>query len=502
MKVRSRITSRHRRTSTARRHRPEARLRLAGAIAAAALIGGSSVAWGWEAETTQAGLAEQAAQSSGLHARLVQLGFSQGLFEQLTIPPADAPSLIEALSRMSPSEGFVPDARGRQYAMAWLAAGAAVADQPRAQAANHFFDPLTGKGLVGADLGVVGRAKSAVLSRLGRSPLPSKGVPAPDWIASKDNPLGLDGFLDQYAKAVRSGTPGERSRAMAGALVAAGAILHVLGDMGAPSRVRGDAGAHLERIGPGRDDLGSRFEHIAALAYGRLGIPAPSRVVTRKRLRDFFVGDKRNVAADEERPPGLAEWVADHYFSPGTLPHDTRIGSSGKVDLDLARDLPAVPSNQIHLMAAGQPGGTTLEDANKTCLARYAVEDGVLSFSLDDDCMLEQVAVILPEVAAYETGLLDFLFRGELAVTVTGTKAHVAAKGVGLGAGELELFSEDARGVRTSIGKATVTKAADGAELTSAVAIPSGASRVVALFTGADENDERIVAAGSAAATK
>ncbi|HTN24408.1 MAG TPA: hypothetical protein VL120_10505, partial [Solirubrobacteraceae bacterium] len=233
------------------------RTRLGAAIAAATLIGGTtSTAWGWEAETTQAGLAEQAAQSSALHARMIQLGFSQGLFEQLTIPPADAPTLIEALSRMSPSEGYVPDARGRQYALSWIAAGAAVADQPTKYAANHFYNLFTGKGLTRADIGVVGRAKSAVLSRLGRATLPSTGVPAPDWVTAKDNPLGLDGFLDQYAKAIRSGTPGERNRAMAGALVAAGAILHVLGDLGAPSRVRGDAAAHLERIGPGRDDLG------------------------------------------------------------------------------------------------------------------------------------------------------------------------------------------------------------------------------------------------------
>jgi hypothetical protein len=87
-------------------------------------------------------------------------------------------------------------------------------------------------------------------------------------------------------------------------------------------------------------------------------------------------------------------------------------------------------------------------------------------------------------------------------VTVTGTKAHVAAKGVALGAGEVELFAEDVRGVRTSIGKATVTKAADGGALTDAVAIPSGASRVVALFTGVDASDERIVAAGSSSTSK
>ncbi len=64
---------------------------------------------------------------------------------------------------------------------------------------------------------------------------------------------------------------------MAGALIAAGAMLHVLGDLGAPSRVRADEEAHLSAARRRPDDLGSRFERIAALAYGRLGVPAPGR---------------------------------------------------------------------------------------------------------------------------------------------------------------------------------------------------------------------------------
>jgi hypothetical protein len=461
--------------------------RIAAALTAIALA--SSTAWAWEAPTTQAGLAEQAAQSSALHKRLVAIGFSQGLYESLTVPPADAPDLIKALARMSPSQGYVPDARGRQYAIAWLAAGAAVADQPAAFAANHFYTVDTKTGLAGASIGFVAKMRALVQGRLGVGTLP-RGVAAPDWVVSKDNPLGLDGFLDQYAKAIRAGTPGERSRAMAGALIAAGAIIHVLGDLGAPSRVRGDAAAHLEKLGAGRDDLGSRFERIAALAYGRLGVPTPSRVVTRTTLRGYFTNAKE---------PGLAEWVADRFFSPGTLPEDTRIPASGTVKPILARPLPALPT-RLNLMAAGQEGGTTLKNDAGTCLARYHVDDSELRFDLDDDCLLEQVAVILPEVAAYETGLLDFLFRGELAVTFTSGRVHASAKGVALGAGELEILAEDGRGVRTSVAKAQVTKADDGAALGAAVAAPAGAALLLAVFTGVDANGERIVAVGSIAA--
>ena len=72
----------------------------------------------WEPQTTHAGLAEQAALASCLHKRLVSLGFVGGLFEPLTIPPANAPTLATALKQLSPTHGSVPDARGRQAALA------------------------------------------------------------------------------------------------------------------------------------------------------------------------------------------------------------------------------------------------------------------------------------------------------------------------------------------------------------------------------------------------
>src|SRR5262249_12675603 len=160
-----------------------------------------------------------------------------GLFEPLTVPPADAPMLMEALKLLSPSHGSVPDARGRQSALAWLAAGAALADVPAANGANHFFDPSTGKGWQRPSRDIVSKLGEKIRDAVGREAIPDSGIPAPDWVVTKDNPFNLAGFLAQYSKAIMAATPGERSRAMAGALVAAGAILHTLGDLGAPSRV-------------------------------------------------------------------------------------------------------------------------------------------------------------------------------------------------------------------------------------------------------------------------
>jgi hypothetical protein len=452
-----------------------------GAVLAAALLVPAALprpALAWEPATTQAALA------SRLHKRLVSLGFSGGLFEPLTIPPADAPTLIAALKLLSPTHGAVPDARGRQAALGWIAAGAALADVPAAHGANHFFDPLTGRGWEAPDRNVTARLGDAVREALGRAALPERGVPAPDWITARENPFNLAAFASQYAKAVSAATPGERSRHMAAALVAAGAILHTLGDLGVPSRVRGDELAHFEPLGGGPDDLGSRFERIAALAHGRLGVPGPSRVITRPRLRDYFTSKDGT---------GLADVISRSYFSPNTLPAPSRTGGGEKPVL--ARPAPALPA-RLNLMAASRDGGSVLRDAAGTCLARYRVENNVLAFVLDDACMLEQVDAILPEVVAYEAGLLDFLLRGELQIEVGG---EIVVTGQGLGAGGIELYVEDERGVRT---KLTAAAVAAGAEQLVRVAAPSAGTRVVALYRGVDASGEPLIAVGAMPLTR
>ncbi len=444
------------------------------AVLALALFTGQAHAW--DAQTTHAGFAEQAALSSRLHKRLVAIGFDGGLFELLTIPPADAPALLENLKLLSPTHGAVPDARGRQTALAWLSAGSALADVPARHGAHHFYDPTTKQGWERPSRGALAGLSDTIRNAVGRAAIPDKGMPATEWVTAKDNPFNLAQFLDQYGKAVSAGTPGERSRHMAAALVAAGGLLHVLADVGSPSRVRGDEAAHFESLGGGPDDLGSRFERIATLAFGRLGVPGPARVVTREHLRDYFT----NAAGT-----GLADVISRTYFSPNTLPASTR-----EPNPKLARPQPVLPT-RLNLMAASREDGTTLR-SGEVCLARYKVDRGIVSFSLDDECMLEQLQAILPEVSAYETGLLDFLLRGELALSIA--NGQVVVTGAEVGAGEADILVEDARGVRKSIGK--LAGKAGGGEL-GRVTLPSEGVRVVAVFRGADLVGEPVVAVGS-----
>jgi hypothetical protein len=453
----------------------------------------------WEAATTHAGLTEQAALHSTLHDRLrAAFGEERGLFAALTVPPADAPALFQILRTLNPTHGYVPDSRGRLLALGWLAAGSVVADMPPRHAANHFFDPATGRGLSDATLrGLSSSVRHRLYTWLGSEGLVRDGVPAPEWVVHADNPMNLDGFVAQYARAVTSATPAERSRHMAGMLLAAGAILHVLQDMGSPAHVRNDLAAQLDQVGHDPFDVGSRFERVAALAYGRLGVPVPNMEITASRLRAFFTTDART---------GLADRTSQRFFSSYTLPRSIRVrpGSGSHamgsmLQSSLVRARPA-PLPRLDLEAA-RGAGARLVDDHGMCVAGYQMRQNVLSWHMDAECMAEQAAVLLPEVAAYSTGLLNFLFRGTIEFARQQDGIHAMAAGAEFGAGTLEIFWDDARGVRTRYGEIEIKSAGAGRALAGVPAPPQGARAVAVLFRGKDQSGEPLVAAGYLAAS-
>ncbi|ACY15968.1 hypothetical protein [Haliangium ochraceum] len=464
------------------------------ATLAAVLSGAAASALAWEAETTHPGLTESAALHTDLHAHLRdQFGMPQGLFTALTVPPADAPELFRVLSALNPTHGYVPDARGSMAALSWLSLGSVVADVPVQHAAHHFFDPASGDGLSDATLPASAEAGHRMRATMIGADLPQTGKPAPDWLVHADNPMGLAQFVDQYEKAVSARSAGERRRHLAGALLAAGAMVHVLQDAASPSHARGDLAAHLEPIGPDAFDRGSRFERIAALVYGRLGVPAPrGAAVPASSLRAFFSNSEGT---------GLADLTAARWFSAGTLPAPVRVragmGSqqiAARLQQNLARPRPDVP-RRLDLQAA-RTGGAHIADARGVCLADYRIdEDERLQWSLGEACMNQQIAAILPLAANYSAALLDWLFRGALAIAVAeqGIAVTVPEGAAALGAGTLSLYWDDARGVRSPLGAAIEMSAPQQAPIP---APPADAKAVAALFRGQDAAGEPLVAAG------
>lgn len=491
-------------TPATRPSRSRSRLSLGGAALAACVAVAASARPGaaWEAATTHAGLTEQAALASTLHERLrAQFGHEQGLFEMLTVPPADAPELFEVLRRLNPTHGYVPDARGRLHALGWLVAGSVVADSPAELAANHFFDPATGKGLSDH----TARGLGGWLTTLFRRGVERSGVPAPSWIEDAKNPFNLVGFREQYSKAVSARTSGERSRHLAAALLAAGAILHVLEDMGSPSHVRDDLAAHMERLGPDAGDLGSRFERVAALAYGRLGVPAPARPLVGETgaagrpLRAFFTSRDGS---------GLADRTGVSWFSTHTLPGPIDLGGDARSAVadgmagSLVRPAPAPTTGPRALdleRAEQEEAGVELSDRRGVCVARYRVDDRRLEWFMDDACALEQVGAILPVIGSYAAGALDALFRGSLALEAQGGPVLVRAGAADLGRGKLSIYWDDDAGLRTLLKQVTVEPAAAGQVVAAVSGVPAAARRVSVLFEAADPAAPTFLAAGTTA---
>ncbi len=535
----------------------------------------------WEATTTHAGLTERAAITSKLHERLKrQFNADRGLYTPLTVPPPDARPLFSLLRKLNPSHGYVPDGRGRLYAMGWLAAGSVVADTPTRHALNHFFDPTTKKGAGKLSLGV----RDKWLARLLGDNLPSSSANALDWITDKRNPMNLTGFYGQYAKAVTASTPAERSRHLAGALVAAGALLHVLQDMGSPSHVRNDLSSHLQRVGNPLD-IGSRFERVAEISFGRLGVPSAKTSTATRSLHALFTNPKKT---------GLADTTARSWFSASTLPRtieldhitvkrivalvarhykvaaktltakpakgakasvaramaiylsithtnrkyaqlapmfgvkrtppllfaaatiiegakaDPKIAAAvstlkgtisaqaigGRLDKSLRRAAPA-PLNTLDLASARHPRGARLVNANGVCVARYRLRKRMLSWSLDDECIIEQLRVILPRVASFGAGALNWLFRGEVTLRRQGNQLLIGAHNANFGKGALELFWDDNRGVRTAYAKVATSGGKARTAIARGALPPKKARRISVLFRGVDKAGNPMVATGT-----
>ncbi|MSP16393.1 MAG: hypothetical protein EXR73_07270 [Myxococcales bacterium] len=454
-------------------------------IAVAALASLTQPARAWEPETTHAGLTEAAALGSGLALLFEELlGLELGWYETLALPPGVAPEIDGALRHLPTTEGYVPDALGRQAALGWLVAGSVIEDLPAGQSRRHFHDPVHGVGLTGATA-----SGPSLFERLAGAPARPHGGPAADWVIAAENPLGLHCFLDRLAASTTDAAPARRQQELARALVCAGAMLHVLEDVGSPSRARDDLRAHLEPLGGGAADQGSRFERLAATLHGRLGIAPATRLLSRTRLRDHF------TAADRL---GLADHTSARYFSLGTLPAPLELSRRDSaltvVDrLRTASRFPLPASFALDLVAAARAEGAVLRDADGVCLAHYRLARRRLNFSLPPDCATEQLAAILPDVANRAAGFLAYLFRGRLKLSASG---QVTVDGVALGAGTLTLLAEDAAGTRRVVGQpAAVAGGAAGAVLHDFANAERAVERV-AIFRGVDAAGEALVALG------
>lgn len=448
--------------------RRRARYRLASWLAAT--LGTLAVlpsAQAFDAETTVAGIVEQASLRSRLHRRLMaRFAHPLGVLEPLRLnlaglhnapeqamraaaaTPLAASAVIEnpraglrsrsiygRLAVLSPAEGYAPEWQqesgqlyplARLHALGWLSAGSVIEHNPGVRARHHFFNPATGRGLSRSpDQGassVVGQSLQSGLSSvrdvMTGTAFDGTGLASPDWIAAEENELSYPAFLRAYERAVAAPSPTERDSALAESLLCAGAMMGVLAQMADPAYVRGDLQAVLGGDGAGR----------VARRFGRAAIPVPP------------------------------------------------------VPTGAARSLAALPHHLRELFADGEGGGLAEQTARR-CQPAW-------------QCYAQAAVPQLIDATQQTRRLLDYLFRGELVLSLTAGNLTVRVEEWAVGSGSLLLYAEDGEGQRRLLRSLSTPPTLEGAEVTqlplSAEEL-AGVQRLVVLFRGRDRYNEPLL---------
>jgi len=416
---------------------------------------------------THAGLTERAAFASSLHTRLMQhLGRALGLYEPLALDGGERDparrELMRRLMQLNPESGLQPD-RGRLSALGWLVAGAAIEGVPAERTRHHFYDPTRNRGLDEVDGEALRTRLRSAASGIGSvrgvftgTTFDGSGMASPEWMRSADNEWGLGRFGDELERSVAAPTAAERDGALARALLAAGAIAHLVEDAGDPTFVRDDYRVALEA------DAGP-YERFVVAEYGRIGVPdlggAP---IVKPRLGALF---------HDGDGSGLADRTQSRFFTPGTLPDSGRYTR---------------PQTAPSAALAGYAAGAVPH------LARYERTPRGLVWSLDERCYADYARALLPETARYAAGALELLFRGRLDVAAGSGAATVTVHDVALGRGTVSVYADVGDGARKLVRARNLGGAADGDSVLE-VYLPAGTRRVGAVFRGVDGAGEPLV---------
>lgn len=465
----------------------------------------------YEAASTHAGMAEQAAIHGHLLHRWLQRvhGAQLGIYEPIRldlsrVPETQRAPLAAHLAALDPALGYRPDPRGNNRALGWLAAGAVLEEMPFSRGRHHFLDPRTGHGLRNAanHRGLSLRLRSLDFlegdGTLGGvftgANFNLTGMSVLRWMRDRDNALSLPQHLRHRLLALVSASPAVRAHHLALALMTAGALLHLLQDMAVPAHVRNDfVASYLRRRSNILLDRVSAYEDLVRKRYGRAGIPRVTGAVPHHlRLDAFFTNAKAT---------GLADRTQRHFYSLGSLPR-TRTLSPGT---PLAALLRTVNRSQPYpwprvrhlLLRHARRGGIYDATANNPHRFAYRVtRRGRLEFTLDSVCYRSTAERLVPEAVRFSAGLLAFLLRGEVALATTGSEIVARLRrGPALAKGKIELLWQDARGFRHRLVRRPVGRIAVGGLLLRVPrsSVPRGARQVIVALSGEDVSSEPIV---------
>jgi hypothetical protein len=397
---------------------------------------------------------------------------------------------LKALGLSQGGNTELQDGMVRRTARNWVIEGSKLEDVPATRVVHHFHHPLAFTWQI-AGLGFPPWATSAVLWQQHASQDTVLGLPGPgSW--------SWPNARDRYREALTLATKLGRDAALARALRALGQVLHLLQDASLPAHTRNDDHLYFT-VGPVDIGFPDGYErHVDKLDPLELAGPlslsvrpvdtlftvarnaprmdpaslaqAPTPITT---LIDTgqYTGANPEVTSIPGAPApsvGLAEYSHANFFSDDTIFADQsilgRIPFPSLASVDPTPRLESYPrtGRSRYYFWKSQHGDTGYRLVTASALHGSVIQTlAAKTMSLDALVFQDYATRLLPRAVGYSAALVDYFFRGRLALTVdpngvlitNGTPSETMD-------GTFTLYAETADGTRTSIGSWTLALAA------------------------------------------
>ncbi len=422
------------------------------AAAVAALCGlVAAPARAWDPSRTHVGITERAVATSDVHRRWMEGTAAQlGWFTPLRVDPAALDPetrrlLLVAMRNAHADVGAIADGgpgacppqpaptetlqrcvdgdRWETSALGWLRVGIALEASDRTRLLHHFVDGEDPSRPTWRASGrhrtiwrrVERRAGGGMATRIGRGGFSGTATSAIAWLGSDADPFGPAALFGHQRAASLASTAAERNRHLALALVACGALLHVVQDLAVPAHARGDLLGMIVPLSSTRGDRGSPLGEYARVTFGRT-MPTPLALSGRAQERPSPVS-LRALLLGDDGDGGLVGLASSRFLSDGTVPPPTVIdrsldgaaaarawlgpGGAGLADAEL----------EGAVLAPWPAESGYLRTRNGRALAAWTADDaGVVRGYLDRRVLREHALVLLPAAVQASVDALELVW--------------------------------------------------------------------------------------------
>jgi hypothetical protein len=503
------------------------------AVILALTLAAPTTARAWDPSRTHVGITERAVVTSDVHRRWMEgSGQELGWFTPIRVDPSalDASTrraLVVAMRvahadvgsiaaggpgacppQPAPSETLQRCVDGDVWetsALGWLRIGVALETADRTRLLHHFVDGSDPSKPTWRASGrrrstwrrIERRAGGAAATRIGGAGFSGAAMSAIGWLHSDADPFGPAALFAHQRSAALAVTQAERDRHLALALVATGALLHVVQDLAVPAHARGDLLGTRVPLSGVYGDRGSPLAEYARITFGRT-MPEPISLTTRTEavpeptsLRELILGGPARE--------GLVDLAGGRFLSDGSLPAPKVIDSAldgaaaatswlGEGGAGLA------PEERDGAVLAPWPAesGYLRTKSGRALAAWTADEDGLVRGYIDRRVLREHALVLLPAAVEASVDTLELLWplwpemRHDTAQNLVEVGNDPALR-----ERELDVLVQDASGRRTLARRIALLDGWSRVRDITPAALPTG-SHVVLVITGKRADGQRI----------